>query len=545
MRADELKQRVTCAMLLTKLGTKFNPALSKAPMLCPVHKETTPSATYYSTTDSWACHKCGIGGTVIDLAMHTQNMDFKSACKWLQETFNVPDVRSDPDKPATFKKVDTYCYKDGYGKPVFYVDRMEEVSGHQKRFVQYQVVNGKQINNLDGVTKCLLNLQNIINSPDVFVFEGEKKAKCLVSIDPSYPATCNAGGSGAWIASYSETLKDKHVTICPDSDEPGAKWEKAVFDSLKDKAKAIRIVRMPQGFNDITDMFDALGPESGHNKFLELLAKTPFVERGADLPIYSMKELVEIYMKDIQSPNPIRLDLGFWLPSIRHHVRPLKVGDLVTVMGDTGTGKTAILENICAFACKHLTLMFELELSGLEIAERSMAISSNIDAVKIESDSRKNIRNDFSKFDHVWTCPLSKLNVEQIEQLINRAELKTGQRPAIVLIDYIGLIDGGFGKRYERLSTIAEQLKILAKSTQTIVVLASQVARKPEDDVEVGLHDAKDSGSVENSSALVLGAWREDKETMIIKINKNTRGIAGEKIICDYNGSRYLIKERY
>lgn len=544
MRADDLKQRVTCAMLLNKLGTKFNPALPKSPMLCPVHKETTPSATYYSTTDSWACHKCGIGGTVIDLAMKTQNMDFKSACKWLQDTFNIFDEQRTPDKPAVFKKVDTYSYKDAYGKPVFYVDRQEEVLGHQKKFIQYRIVDGKQINNVDGITKCLYNLQNLINSPDVFIFEGEKKVKCLIGIDASYPATCNAGGSNGWIASYAETLKEKHVTICPDSDEAGVKWEKAVFESLKDKAKAIRIVKMPQGFNDIADMFDAFGSEGGHAKFLELLSVIPFVERGSDIPIFSTKEMVEIYRKDITSLKPIRLDLGFWLPSLRHHVRPLVPGDVVTIIGDTGTGKTAILENIAAFACKHPTLVFELELSEMMMAERSLAISSNIDAAQIESDTRKGILHDYSKFNHVWTCTLSKIDISQMEALINRAELKIGERPAIVMIDYIGLIGGCSGKRYERLSTIAENIKILAKATKTIIILASQVARKSEDEIEIGLHDAKDSGSVENSSALVLGSWRVDKETMIIKINKNTRGIAGEKITCDYHGSKYLIKER-
>jgi replicative DNA helicase len=126
--------------------------------------------------------------------------------------------------------------------------------------------------------------------------------------------------------------------------------------------------------------------------------------------------------------------------------------------------------------------------------------------------------------------------VPEIEEYINRSELKIGKRPSVVMIDYIGLIQGGGNKRYERMSTIAEEVKVLAKSTNTVVFLASQKRRTEEQGV--GLHDAKDSGSVENSSALVLGLSRPSKDMMQVKVLKQTRGTSGHTAHIPFDGER-------
>jgi hypothetical protein len=544
MRADEIKSRVTCLQVLNHLAVNV-PAGDKAAILCPVHDDKKdPSATYYRQTDSWACHKCGIGGTAIDLVMHTQKLTFKDACKWIEDKFNLVDlsISGAGNIETNWKKVDTYCYKDEYGKPVFYVDRME--SDNKKRFIQYQLVDGKRINNVDGIRKVLLNLQNIIKSEDVYVFEGEKKVKCLVKMDASYPATCNAGGSNGWLSAYGESLKDKQITICPDGDEAGEKWLNAVMDSVREKCKSMRVVRMPKGFNDIADLFDALGDELAEKKFMDLCGEIPFVCRGGDLPIYSAAEMMAIYKREVTAVHPVKLDLGFWLPTLRHHVRPLVPGDVITVMGDTGMGKTAVLQNIAVSAKDLTVLFFEIELSEMVTAERYAALTHQVDAWHIEGHTRQGSNYHTDKWNHIWTCPLSKMDVEYIETLINKAELKIGKRPDVVMIDYIGLLKGGSGKRYERLSTIAEEIRVIAKSTKTIIFIASQIHRKEDDDVMVSLHDAKDSGSIECSSSLVLGAWKTDRETMVIKVLKNTRGNGGDMVTCDYDGPKYLIKER-
>ena len=72
--------------------------------------------------------------------------------------------------------------------------------------------------------------------------------------------------------------------------------------------------------------------------------------------------------------------------------------------------------------------------------------------------------------------------------------------------------------------------------------IASQVRRDPER-VEVDLHDAKDTGSVENSAQLVLGAWRPQVDRLSIKILKNTKRAGQHTIECAFDGHRQKIVE--
>ena len=78
----------------------------------------------------------------------------------------------------------------------------------------------------------------------------------------------------------------------------------------------------------------------------------------------------------------------------------------------------------------------------------------------------------------------------------------------------------------------------------------SQVSRPPKDDKEaargVGLHDAKDSGSLENSSALAFGIWRDphDATLLNLRVLKATEGGAGLLLKCNFNGSNLQITER-
>jgi replicative DNA helicase len=189
------------------------------------------------------------------------------------------------------------------------------------------------------------------------------------------------------------------------------------------------------------------------------------------------------------------------------------------------------------------TLFFQIELSPEPMCERFISRSTGIDTLEVESRTRQGEVFDVSPWDHVYHCNDSRIDLEKMEDIIDRAELKMGKRPVLVLVDYVGLMaGGGGGKRYERMSTIAEGLKTLARSSETVIIIASQVKRDPERE-EVDLHDAKDSGSVENSAQLVMGAWRPSVDRMSIKILKQTKRAGQVTIDCSFNGDKQLIQE--
>jgi replicative DNA helicase len=129
-----------------------------------------------------------------------------------------------------------------------------------------------------------------------------------------------------------------------------------------------------------------------------------------------------------------------------------------------------------------------------------------------------------------------------MERVIIESELKTGKKPDLVLLDYVGLVQGGGGgKRYERMSTIAEDLKRLARATKTVIFIASQVGRT--DDEEVNLHSGKDSGSLENSAQIVLGATRTRVDEIKIAILKQTKKSGEFSIFAHYDADKQHIYE--
>lgn len=214
------------------------------------------------------------------------------------------------------------------------------------------------------------------------------------------------------------------------------------------------------------------------------------------------------------------------------------------IIGDTGIGKTALLANLAYSQNHKKVLFFELELSPEDMAERFVARDQQMSTFMVEQLARAGRLANTDGWSHVFICPLSTMTIDRMEQVIIESELKIGARPDLVLVDYVGLLqsNSGGGSRYERMSTIAEDLKRLARSTKTVIFIASQVKRNEGE--EVGLHSAKDSGSLENSSQIVLGATRTAVDEIKIKILKQTKKLGKAEILTHYDGNLQTISER-
>jgi replicative DNA helicase len=263
-----------------------------------------------------------------------------------------------------------------------------------------------------------------------------------------------------------------------------------------------------------------------------------------------MEELEAEYIEQLKLAKERVLNLANWIPTLGRKCRGLVPGEMVTIVAATGVGKTALLQNLAKAARPLPTLLFEMELPGSLTFERFCAISEGVPCQCVENEYAAGNRYQWQQsghLNHIFTCTRSRLTPDLVELMINKAELKMGCRPALVLIDYIQLIGGKGLKRYEVVSDAAEDLKRIAKATKTIIVLASQLKRKDDSDIEVTLTDAKESGAIENSSGLVLGVWRPEQNEMHIRILKNTKGRAdkkGEHVVCNFDGPTLTITER-
>jgi replicative DNA helicase len=114
-------------------------------------------------------------------------------------------------------------------------------------------------------------------------------------------------------------------------------------------------------------------------------------------------------------------------------------------------------------------------------------------------------------------------------------------------VDYIGLVRSINSKsRYEAVSNAAEEMKVIAKRTETIIIMASQIGRpdKKSEGKPVGLHDARDSGALENSSGLVIACERPSRERLLLRVLKDTKGRNGDTIELDFNAAQMSITPR-
>jgi len=494
---------------------------------------------------------CGKFGDVVDLIANQRGMDSKDVFKEFAEYYERDDApKKQKSKPVDdFKLVASYEYKDENGEVLYTVERHESKSTNTKTFKQWHSKNGSRVNNMKGVRRVLYRLPEIMKADEVFIAEGEKCVAALIYAGYEN-ATTNCGGSGGWLDSYADLLKDKRVVIFRDSDDAGKKWCDAIKASLEGKIKTLRIIKMPDGFNDVADLCMAHREESGE-QIAMMVERSEEIHRGVDLPIFSSREMTDRYIASVRyrEENNLTVNFGKWLPSLGfdkitgNGVRPLVPGDLVTIMGGTGTGKTGMLQNLAIHLRPIPILMFEIELADDILTERFHAAAMELPQWQIEDKALHGVSLNCEMWDHIFTCPESKLTPQQIEEYIRKSELKIGQPPLVVLVDYIGLVSAS-GSRYERTSTIAEDLKRIAKATNTVIVMASQVARADDDRIDVRLHDAKDSGSIENSSGLVLGAWRTGSgSTLRVKVLKSTKGGGGIEIDCNMDGKTMTIKE--
>lgn len=541
--AEDIKRDNPIVDVVKSYGIDLKPTGGKDLVaLCPLHKEKTPS--FYVSPDKnqgvFYCQGCNQGGDVITFVAKMDGIDVGAAMKKLtperhqSQTKAAPaaKVRRESEVQATAALRDgeivaTYNYTDETGKLLY-----QAIRYNPKTFKQRQPDgNGGWKWTMEGAVRVLYKLPKVLKNQFVWIVEGEKDADNINNLGMC--ATCNVGGAGKWMEPYTDSLKGKDIIICGDNDEPGQKHVQLVLQSLAGKVATVRVVKVPAPHKDVSDYLvtfeqSMTADQKAQKLFDSLVNDAAVLTKGLNLPIYNMAQLEQKYVESIRQSDSILLNLGRWLPALGWKVRPIVPGELITFIADTGVGKTMLLQNLSMHAAPLETLFFQFELPEQTMFERYVSLSNKVSGEDVFNAYKKEMAIDWRrtrKLDHVYVCPESGITPEQVESYIIQSELLIGAKPKLVCIDYIQLMQGK-GKRYERVSDAAEAMRIIAKRRNLIIAIASQVSRPDGEEPEVFLHDAKESGAIENSSSLVLGCWRDKEEssTLWVKVLKNSKG---------------------
>lgn len=558
MTAEEIKKNNPIDIFLESKGVKLiGGGDIKTTNRCArvEHKPHHQCVTIDTRKGVFHCNDCKYGGDVITWMAEESG---KKPADVLREAGGGQDARpfdqarnytprEDPENgkgdPAQIDKI--YPYENELGEEVFCVIRMKPKSFRQWR----KDGAGNWIRNMTGVNRVLYRLPDIQESTEVAFAEGEKDAETLVSL--GYCGTCNAGGAGKWMEGYTDSLAGKDVLIFGDNDKPGQDHVKLVFESISGKARRVKIIKIPDPYKDVTEYVQSFTDEKEARVVIAKMVEEahPFVN-GVAIKLLSMAQIEPRYKKFTANPDAESFDLSKWLPSFKWNVRNLMPGEVVLIVGDTGTGKTGLLQSVALAALPLPTVMFEMELPAELLYERFLSAKNGWTGEQVQAGYQSGDYIGEAALNHhfknLFICEESSLTTSMLEATIVNAERVIGMPPKLVLLDYAQLLIGEGKNRYERASNAAESVKRIAKKTKTIIFLASQRGRPGDDDLQVGLHDGKESGSLENSAGLVLGVWRDDKDKSLLHMDvlKNTKGQSGLHISCNFDGAKMRITER-
>lgn len=296
----------------------------------------------------------------------------------------------------------------------------------------------------------------------------------------------------------------------------------------------------------------AMDDEEDINELINTMVKdlsTMTAEIGA--PSVQNKEIqlgsVESFIQFKRS-NPNSIDgLATFLNPLDSILTGFKKSDLIIIAARPSMGKTALAKKIALNMAKR---NIRVKIFSIEMDSQSMYLGLLSQYLKIPLQTitsgyyDDNIEREIEEGLHqLRKMPLtvddkSNISVYYIKQELMR--LLPQDKPEIIFVDYLGLMDTEEGSSREReVANTTKALKALAKQFDIPVVLLAQLNRENEKrpDKRPALSDLKDSGAIEADADVVMFIHRPEYYGIKFEGNKSTLGKA-EIIVAKHRKGR-------
>ena len=197
----------------------------------------------------------------------------------------------------------------------------------------------------------------------------------------------------------------------------------------------------------------------------------------------------------------------------------MRRGQVVVVAGRPSMGKTTFALQVARHAAvDHSALVLSMEMPLAELQDRNLAALGRVDLSNLLS-SEGLVGDEWSRITQAVTA-LDALNLYIDQQgalrlLDVRMKARLVKRRHgldVLVIDYLGLMEGQGENRYAQIDGITRGLKALAKELDIVIVLLAQLNRDLEkrDNKRPQLSDLRDSGSIEQDADIVLLLYRDE-----------------------------------
>jgi len=254
------------------------------------------------------------------------------------------------------------------------------------------------------------------------------------------------------------------------------------------------------------------------------------------------KELVSAVFKDIEervNGNKHHVGILSGFGAIDSHINGFEPKTLTYIIGRPSMGKTALGINIAdnmALANQGLILFFSLEMGDEQITRRRLSAKSeihlsNLRAGYVQESQWPNLIEAADKVSENNILVIDRAKHKTFENLIPIAEtLAHEHKIASIFVDHIQLMNSrkNFNNRHLEISYISNGLKSLAKDLNIPLIVLCQLKRDVESrrNKRPQLSDMKESGDLEQDADIVIGIYREEKDSDIMEI----AGIKGRDV---------------
>jgi replicative DNA helicase len=306
-----------------------------------------------------------------------------------------------------------------------------------------------------------------------------------------------------------------------------------------------------KGYDDLGEVRDYLDEAEG--KIFEVTQRR---DKGGPEPLKGLiKKVFSSLDERFSSPDGITgVPTGF--NDLDQKTAGLQPTELVILAARPAMGKTSFAMSIaqnCAVAGDWPCLVFSLEMSSTQLAERMLCSEARVDSSALRRGQLQ--RQDMTNLTYAANT-LSKapiliddtpaLSIRELRARARRfrsnKQLFGGKKTGLIVIDYLQLMRGSGpanknSSREQEISEISRGLKSLAKELSCPVLALSQLNRSLESrtDKRPQLSDLRESGAIEQDADLIFFIYRDEvynKETEAkgiaeLIIGKNRHGPTG------------------
>lgn len=234
------------------------------------------------------------------------------------------------------------------------------------------------------------------------------------------------------------------------------------------------------------------------------------------------------------------------LDSMLHGFWPAQ---LILLAARTGVGKSTFGQNIAENISDEgwAVLFASLEMSRYELQIRSLARAGRIDGDRlatgqITTEEANRLGPAINIVKNRTNLLIQDDGLASPQTLAAVARRHNEVSPlGLIVVDYIGLMQGEGQNKYEQVSSVSRSLKMLAQNTKVPILALAQMNRAQDSrsDKRPMLSDLRDSGSLEQDADVVMFLHREsdhdpDKQadgSIEVIVAKNRKGKTGTAVM--------------